>query len=143
MPLRPGLRWLYPIDWPQISRAIRFDRAGGRCEVCSRPHGTDVLCLPDGRWLDANRWRDGRGNPCATPFGSVLDQLRATHVILAAAHFDNDPGNNSRRNLKCLCQRCHMLHDRPYHRAQRWLTYRMRWALGDLFTAPYPARSGR
>jgi hypothetical protein len=33
-----------------------------------------------------------------------------------------------------------MLHDRPYHLAQRWLTYRLRQALGDLFTGPYRAQ---
>ena len=32
MPIRPELRWFYPIDWPELSRAIRFGRAGGRCE---------------------------------------------------------------------------------------------------------------
>jgi hypothetical protein len=38
---------------------------------------------------------------------------------------------------KSLCQRYHLLHDWPYHLAQRWLTYRMRWAIGDLFLGPY------
>jgi hypothetical protein len=52
MPIRPSLRWFYPIDWPQISREIRFGRARGCCEVCSRRHNTKVLCLPDGRWFD-------------------------------------------------------------------------------------------
>ena len=32
MPIRPEYRWLYPIDWPQLSAMIRFARAGGRCE---------------------------------------------------------------------------------------------------------------
>ena len=39
----------------------------------------------------------------------------------------------------CGCQRCHMLHDRPHHLAQRWITYRRRLAAGDLFLGPYPA----
>jgi hypothetical protein len=30
-----------------------------------------------------------------------------------------------------------MLHDRPHHLAQRWITYRRRWAAGDLFLGPY------
>jgi hypothetical protein len=30
-----------------------------------------------------------------------------------------------------------MLHDRPQHLAQRWITYRRRQALGDLFLGPY------
>jgi hypothetical protein len=32
-----------------------------------------------------------------------------------------------------------MLHDRPHHLAQRWITYRRRSAVGDLFLGPYPA----
>ena len=27
------------MDWPQISRWVRFVRAQGRCQVCGRPHG--------------------------------------------------------------------------------------------------------
>ena len=37
MPIRASLRWFYPIDWPQLSREIRFGRARGRCETCSQP----------------------------------------------------------------------------------------------------------
>ena len=62
-----------------------------------------------------------------------------TRVVLAAAHLDSDPTNNRLRNLLALCQRCHMLHDRPHHLAQRWITYRRRLAVGDLFLGPYPA----
>jgi len=144
MPIRASLRWFYPIDWPQLSRQIRFGRARGRCETCSRRHGTKVLCLPDGRWFDRdeNCWCDGHGNRCIPPWGAALDQLRVTRVILAAAHLDHDPSNSAPSNLKSLCQRCHMLHDRPYHMAQRWLTYRMRWAIGDLFTGTYSAMVG-
>jgi hypothetical protein len=32
-----------------------------------------------------------------------------------------------------------MLHDRPHHLAQRWITYRRRTADGDLFLGPYTA----
>jgi hypothetical protein len=39
MPIRRQHRWLYPIDWPQISAAIRFGRAKSHCEECGRPHG--------------------------------------------------------------------------------------------------------
>ena len=65
MPIRPEYRWLYPIDWPQLSAMIRFARAGGRCEHCGRPHGEIVLHLGDGRWWDAKRgmWRDGQDRP--------------------------------------------------------------------------------
>jgi hypothetical protein len=62
-----------------------------------------------------------------------------TRVVLAAAHLDSNPANNRLKNLRALCQRCHMLHDRSHHLAQRWVTYRQRLADGDLFLGPYPA----
>lgn len=36
-------------------------------------------------------------------------------VILGVAHLDQNPANNVRGNLMCLCQRCHLAFDRPYH----------------------------
>lgn len=60
-----------------------------------------------------------------------------TFVVLAAAHLDHDPTNNRPRNLRALCQRCHMINDAPEHRRRRWLTLRMRQASGDLFLGPY------
>jgi hypothetical protein len=66
-----------------------------------------------------------------------VTQARQTRVILAAAHLDHNPGNNRQRNLRSLCQRCHMIHDRPHHLAQRRITYLLRRALGDLFLGAY------
>ena len=139
MPIKPELRWFYPIDWPQISRQVRFERAGGRCQSCGRPHGETVRCLPDGRWYDAaaSTWRSGRGRPARWPDIEEATRIRHTRVILAAAHLDHNPGNNRPRNLKSLCQRCHLIHDRPHHLAQRRITYLLRRALGDLFLGPY------
>jgi hypothetical protein len=143
LPIKRELRWFYPIDWPEISRRVRFERAGGVCEGCGRPHGETVRCLPDGRWFDAARrtWRSGRGRPARWPDIEDAVAFRQTRVILAAAHLDHDPGNNRQRNLKSLCQRCHMIHDRSYHLARRRITYLLRRALGDLFLGPYSARS--
>lgn len=140
MPIRPELRWLYPIDWPQITAAIRFERAGGRCEHCARPHGRTVLCLGDGRWWDADAglWRDGRGRALpGLPVLSPLHAVRATRVVLATAHRNHDPGDNRWGNLAALCQRCHMLHDRPEHQRRRRMTLRARLAVGDLFDGLY------
>ena len=69
MPIKPELRYFYPIDWPQISRWVRFVRAGGRCEACGRPHGATVCHLGDGRWWDEmlKVWRDGRGRRIPSP----------------------------------------------------------------------------
>ena len=143
MPIRPEYRWLYPIDWPQLSAMIRFARAGGRCERCGRPHGQLIWHLGDGRWWDAEHgmWRNGRGKVLkglprrdAWPPDLAIYRIR---VVLATAHLDHDPTNNRPRNLKALCQRCHVLHDRQEHRRRRLLTLRQRKALGDLFLGLY------
>ena len=145
MPIRPENRWLYPIDWPQLSAVIRFERAKGCCEGCGRPHGRFVCHLGDGRWWDdaAQTWRSGRGRRLKLVPPALLPadvMIRTTFVVLACAHLDHDPGNSDPRNLRALCQRCHMLHDRAEHLRQRWFTYRLRRALGDLFLGPYPLR---
>ena len=141
MPIRPELRGFYPIDWAQLSRVIRFERAGGRCEMCGRPHGKMISHLGDGRWFDPDTktWRDGQGRVIDwIDFSAFKDQLRQTRVVLATAHIDHDPTHNRTRNLRALCQRCHLLHDREEHRRRRRLTYRRRRALGDLFEGAYP-----
>jgi len=141
MPIRPELRPLYPPHWRQLSSHVRFERAGGRCQRCRRPHLSLVRCLPDGRWFDeqAATWRDRHGRIARWPDLVEATRFRMTRVVLAAAHLDSDPTNNRLKNLRALCQRCHMLHDRSHHLAQRWITYRRRLADGDLFLGPYPA----
>ena len=140
MPIRRELKGFYPIDWKELSKVIRFERAKGRCEHCGRPHGRDVWHLGDGRWFDtdAKAWRDGQGRPIGRiDFFDFTGKLRRTRVVLATAHLDHDPTNNRPRNLKALCQRCHLIHDRMEHRRQRRLTWRRRRALGDLFDGVY------
>lgn len=152
MPIRPKHRWLYPIDWIQLSALVRFDRAKGRCEHCGRPHGASVRHLGDGRWYDEEQqwWRDDRGRRLRGPSSPdrLPQQLRmvelaghsvfpVTRVVLASAHLDHDPTNNRQRNLAALCQRCHLAHDRPEHRRQRWATLFYRKAAGDLFLGAY------
>jgi len=140
MPIRPQYKWLYPIDWPQLSAMIRFERAKSRCEECGRPHGRGIQHLGDGRWWDEEDqiWRNGRGR--SLPRLALVNDtiaVRTTKVVLATAHLDHDPTNNRPRTLKALCQRCHMIYDRDEHRRRRWITLRMRKAIGDLFLGLY------
>lgn len=143
MPIRPEHRWLYPIDWPQLSNLVRFHRAKGRCEHCGRPHGQLVYHLGDGRWWDQEYgvWRSGRGQPLriltAPEALSPALPISITRVVLACAHLDHDPTNNKPRNLAALCQRCHMLHDAQEHQRRRRLTLFRRKAAGDLFLGLY------
>ena len=89
MPIRPELKYLYPIDWPQISHWVRFVRAKGRCQICGRPHGAVARHLGDGRWWDEEQqvWRDGRGRKVRG--AAALAGLR--HVTARAAAFRPRP----------------------------------------------------
>ncbi len=40
-------------------------------------------------------------------------------VILTTAHMDRDKNNNRFTNLKALCQRCHLNHDKHQHADNR------------------------
>lgn len=121
MPIRPENRWLYPIDWRQLSDWVRFDRARGACERCGRPHKRRVTHLGDGRWWDVDRaiWRSDRGRAARLRDGFAFSAVRTTYVVLACAHLDHDPTNSAPANLAALCQRCHMLHDASEHRWRR------------------------
>lgn len=141
MPIRPQHRWLYPIDWQQLTDMIRFQRAKGRCEGCARPHGKQVIHLGDGRWWSEEEftWRDGRGRIVRRLAPPALSEtaLKTTMVYLATAHLDHNPGNSDPKNLKALCQRCHIIHDRAEHQRRRRISFLMSRAIGDLFYGKY------
>jgi hypothetical protein len=111
MPIRPERAALYPPDWPAISLEVR-DRAGWRCE--GSPDYPDC------------RARNYFPHPDT---GSI--------VVLTVAHLDHDPTNNgepgNRPNLRALCQRCHLWHDRLTHQQNAYVTRREGKAIGDLF----------
>jgi hypothetical protein len=94
-------------------------RAKGRCQACGQPHGETVRHLGDGRWWDEvqQAWRDSRGRRIPSPALAEVS-VRTTRVVLAAAHLDYDPAHcgHQHRNVKALCQRFHLLYDRPEHR---------------------------
>jgi hypothetical protein len=142
MPIRPENRWLYPIDWQQLSHVIRFERAGARCERCARPHLRRISHLGDGRWWDTDDccWRRGDGKQIMVHQSFLLAAIKVTYVVLACAHLDHDPGNNAPSNLKALCQRCHMIHDAAEHRWQRWWNVFRISGIRDLYEDPRTTR---
>jgi hypothetical protein len=114
MPIRPETRHLYPPRnvWLAI-RARLLARAGNRCEWCKKPNRTRVRVSNGGRWRDDTRgvWLDDRGRCAAQP-----GDFRWIEVVLTIAHLDHDPTNNDEdRNLRALCQRCHLRYDAREH----------------------------
>lgn len=96
----------YPLNWPEISNYIRFERAGGRCEC-------------DG---ECGRGHDGR---CEALHQEPHPQT-GSNVILTTAHLGTDlpdgtPGDKHDKmdvrpeNLKAMCQACHLSFDIDEH----------------------------
>lgn len=93
-PIRPENRDRYPDDWKAISRRIRLERAGGRCE-CSGECGLHTVRCP-----------------------AIHDKphhLTGSRVVLTTAHLDHTPENCDDDNLVAMCQRCHLNYDRHHH----------------------------
>jgi hypothetical protein len=86
----------HPSNWPEISKSIRFGRAGGRCE-CEDECGT------------------GHQARCAARHGEP-HPVTGSKVVLTTAHLDRNPWNSNPANLKAMCQRCHLAYDAEQHR---------------------------
>ena len=116
MPMNPKD---YPANWPEISRRIRFERAGNRCEWCGVPNGAFRNVRTDEFKLKAEhcgRW--------------VLAGEKVTRIVLTVAHLgvaraDGSPGDKHDKmdvrdeNMAALCQRCHLAFDREDHVRRR------------------------
>jgi hypothetical protein len=58
-------------------------------------------------------------------------------VVLACCHARHDPRESDLRLLVAACNACHLRLDREWHRRQRWVTWRSRYAIGDLLEGLY------
>ena len=100
-PIRPENRSRYGADWPEFSRAIRFERADGRCE-CEGECGRGT--------------HDGR---CPNRHGAAAYGT-GSKVILTVAHLCHTP--ECREHVKAMCQGCHLHYDRDHHAQTRAAT---------------------
>lgn len=106
MPISAENAARYPVDWPEISRRIRLERAAGRCECqgeCGHDHG--------GRCPEVN----GQSH---TVTGSP--------VVLTVGHITHQPERSADEDLRAWCQRCHLAYDQPHHIANLRRTHSLR-----------------
>ena len=112
---------LYPKNWKAI-RAEVMGRAGDRCEcvgecglhqpkypTCCLLKAPELCCDTPVKWRcvevhgDGAKWAKGK-------------------IILTIAHLNHKTKDNRRKNLKALCQRCHLRMDHKIHMAHAALT---------------------
>jgi hypothetical protein len=87
MPIRPENRSKYPPNWTEIAERIKWERAGGRCEMLT---------------LDGER--------CTAVHGS-RHPWTGSIVVLTCAHLNHDETDCSDENLRAACQCCHNRYD--------------------------------
>lgn len=96
----------YHPKWKLISHLIRFRRAGGRCERCGVAHGSVIGTTPSGK---------------------------ERKVSLATHHKDGNRANNRFWNLEALCQKCHIVADKPKQAYSRRYGRETAYLVGRLF----------
>lgn len=116
----PWERSRYPDDWEAISRRIRFERAGGKCEWCG---------VPNGAYITRNKREPRRVTVYRDELAAevaAMEGERVVRVVLTVAHLgvarpDGSPGDKHDKsdvrdeNLAALCQACHLNYDRDDH----------------------------
>jgi hypothetical protein len=97
MPIKKENIKRYPANWNEISKDIRFNRAGNKCEKCGIQN-----------YIYINKY---------TREICLRDESNAIRVVLTVAHLDHQPENCDYSNLMAMCQKCHNIYDRK-HRNQ-------------------------
>ena len=95
MPIRRQHRYFYPIDWPQLSATIRFERAGGAVRAAAARTGSwsAIWRRPLVGCRGRQAWRDGQGRSVGSCLTLRADDwpIRTTRVVLASAHLGPRP----------------------------------------------------
>jgi hypothetical protein len=131
VPIKPENKARYPKNWKEIRESI-LERAGHRCEFCG---------VGNHWWVtrDGNQWICvGFNDNLAMVWPALPSAIRkkgasVTEIVLTIAHLDHTPENCDRKNLKALCQRCHLRYDINHHRQTAYATRKANTQTADLF----------
>jgi hypothetical protein len=103
----------YPANWKTDIRPAILKRAGNCCEFCGVKNGELVY-----------RWPMRRASPFTFP--------KLVKIVLTVAHLNHDITDNRPENLRALCQRCHLTHDKEQHAETRRRNQRAKDQTPDL-----------
>lgn len=129
LPIKAEFRHFYGRQWRTVTRPRILERAKNACERCKAPNHKIVMRHPSwpGVWIDCDQApagriaaydENGRPRPDLTLERLCEDTgeyTRNVWIVLTVAHLDHTPGHDWDENLKALCQRCHLIHDRHQH----------------------------
>jgi hypothetical protein len=103
----------YPSNWKTVIRPAILERAKGCCEQCGVKNHSLIHRNGSGMndWV---YWPEGMESESWS-----LDGLKSTFIVLTISHTDHDTTHNDYSNLRALCQKCHLNHDKHYHRSNK------------------------
>lgn len=133
----PMDRKRYPANWEVISRRVRFERAGNKCEWCGVENGAVGARDVDGKW-----WHEREIDQMKSDVGYALfagEYPKIIRIVLTVAHLGTPHANGTpgdkhdkmdvrEENLAALCQKCHLNYDREDHVQHRRDNLRQRKA---------------
>lgn len=138
----------YPSNWKTEIRPAVLRRAKLRCENCGLPqhavgYRQDGVFKPIGGHTSYDWAGMGFGYPSGMPitykqavcFRDLFDtfgERKHLVIVLTIAHLDHDTSNNDLSNLKALCQKCHLEHDKDFHAENRRNTLNKKKGLIEL-----------
>ena len=118
----------YPKNWFSEIRPAILNRAGHSCENCGVQNYLFGYRGEDGKFYTWDFIEKELNENGIDLFETVLKHhigkngqisKKATKIVLTVAHIDHDISNNDYSNLKALCQKCHLHHDKEQHKATR------------------------
>ena len=123
---------LYPKNWKTEIRPRILKRADNKCEECNIKNYSVGYRNVKGLFFHVEELYERVDNNDPLPDLINFDK-KPLKIVLTIAHMDHDLGNNYDTNLKALCQRCHLLHDKKQHAETRKKNQAERCGQGVMF----------
>ena len=143
----------YPTNWKTEIRPNILKRAKNCCEWCGVPNKKSIFrgfinLYTEGKKTEKLEvYQDIEGNIYNAANSEFIkcdcyesiyplsgnENQKAILVILTIAHLDHNITNNDYSNLKAGCQKCHITHDKEYHKENYRKTINKKKKLQSLF----------
>ena len=113
----------YPKNWKSEIRPSILKRANNCCENCGVKNYDTGFRGNDGSFYNDNFILQQFELHGIDMFdGFINEKSKRFKIVLTVAHLDHDVNNNDLNNLKSLCQKCHLNHDKEHHSKNRRMT---------------------
>jgi hypothetical protein len=123
----------YPKNWKSEIRPSILMRANNCCEHCGVKNYDTGFRGNDGNFYNDNFILQQLELYGIDMFDEYInDKAKHFKIVLTVAHLDHNVNNNDPSNLKALCQKCHLNHDKTHHAISRRITIKSKSQLIEL-----------